>query len=467
MSDTITLAVEEPTEGRSAPAWTPGQQTAFAAPGTPEEPEKPNRARKRASRRSASIEPLPYVPLPEKKAKILSKGEQKKADKIAAAKAAAADATTLRINGSDENVKIPKKAWLTLTNRKKARPDEVAETLTDLASMLENGDSEHQSIKALADQYASYDIGEAYERVKLLLERGVTLPAAMADQTDNFPPVVRELLGAANMAKDMHRNLRQAALIIVEADNIKGQVRSALFKPGFMLFLLMGFIILAVTYMLPMTADMFTGIGAEAPPTTVIVMIAGEWLKWIFIVIIGLAILFAIAWQAFLKRNQRIATRADLAALRAPLFGEILKMSAAARFCDVLSACLAVDMSEVESLKTAARACGNKALQKWIDEHVGRQEHGVAGFADVTKTDLFPWNLHNRIATTTSLVRRIDILQELSETFHSKAQVRLNRFAERIGPISEAVVVAAIVGVVVLVASPVLAFIPTMIETVG
>lgn len=410
----------------------------------------------------------PVKPLPEpKKVKALSKSGQKKADKAQLTKERIADAAAMRINGVDGDVEIPKKPFLTFFSGKRARPDEIAETLTDLASMLENGQSEHKSVAALAEQYINYDIGQAYERIVMLMDRGVTLGNAMADQEDEFPPVVRELLGAAKMPKDTHRNLRQAAIIIVEADNIKSQIKAATFKPGLMLFFLVVFTLAAVQWLLPMTTSMFTGIGAEMPPTTQIIMNIGESLKWVLLGGLVLVVLWKAFWTLYGKNNEAISTIMDTWSLKVPLIGDIMRMSVAARFCDVLAACLAVGMSEIESLETAGRACGNKALASWINEHVGRQRVGLVAFADVSKTEMLPWNFRNRIETTSSLSRRVEILRELAESFHFKAQQRLNRFAERVGPITEGVVVVAVIIVVMLIISPILTFIPTMLETIG
>jgi len=462
MSDIFTLA-DEPAEPTPAPA--------AVAPGHAPEPEPAPAAPKRQERgkrkRAAGAEELPYVPLPEPRQKKVTAAAQRKAEQGQLAKEQEADAAAVRINGTDEDTEIPKKPWLTIVNGKRARPDEVAETLTDLAAMLESGESEYRSVKALADQYANYDIGQAYERVALLLNRGVTLSDAMADQTDAFPPVVRELIGAANMPKDMHRNLRQAATIILEADNIKSQVRGALFKPGFMLVFLLAFTVAAVQFLLPMTTGMFTGIGAEPPAATLATIAVGQSLVWVMGGLLVVVLLLLGWWFLFGKRSEKAARRMDAFALKAPLVGDIMRMAAAARFCDVLAACLSVGMSELEALETAARACGNKALQAWVYEHVGRQRFGVVTFSDVAKTDLLPWNLRNRIETTTSLTRRIEILRELAETFHTKSQARLSRFAERIGPITEGVVVVTVVIVVAIIISPILTFIPTLIQTVG
>lgn len=463
--------------GSGAPStgWRPGQGAGFgtavaqlqAAPAKKQARQKKARTKRGKKGDQAALVDAPVKLLPEPKPpKKLSNRQQAKADKVQLAKERNADAAAMRINGVDGDVEIPKKPWITVFNGKRARPDEVAETLTDLASMLENGQSEHKSVDALAVQYANYDIGQAYERVVMLLDRGVTLGDAMADQEDAFPPVVRELIGAAKMPRDTHRNLRQAAIIIVEADNIRSQIKSALFKPGLMFFFLIVFAVSAVQWLLPMTAGMFTGIGAQMPPMTKTIMAAGEVLKWMLLAFVLLAMMWKLFWTLYGSTNERIAAINDSLALKVALVGDIMRMAVAARFCDVLAACLAVGMSEIEALETAGRACGNRALAAWVNEHVGRQRVGLVSFSDVAKTEMLPWNFRNRIETTSSLTRRVEILRELAESFHYKAQQRLTRFAERVGPITEGVVVVAVIIVVMLIISPILTFIPTMLETI-
>lgn len=434
-------------------------------PASKKRPAKGTKKSAKGDKGAAPVAPVKLLSEP-KPPKKLSKHQQAKVDKAQRIKEQTADAAAMRINGVDGDVEVPKKPWITVFSGKRARPDEVAETLTDLASMLENGQSEHKSVEALAVQYANYDIGQAYERVVMLLDRGVTLGAAMADQEDEFPPVVRELIAAAKMPRDTHRNLRQAAIIIMEADNIRSQIKSALFKPGMMLFFLIVFALASVQWLLPMTAGMFTGIGATMPPMTKTIMTVGEWLKWVLLGLMVLVIMWKFFWAVYGKNNERIAIINDTLALKVALIGDIMRMAVAARFCDVLAACLAVGMSEIEALETAGRACGNRALAGWVSEHVGRQRVGLVAFSDVAKTEMLPWNFRNRIETTSSLTRRIDILRELAESFHFKAQQRLERFAERVGPITEGAVVVAVIFVVMLIISPILTFIPTMLETI-
>ena len=502
MSDTFTLiddtaevegdATRRPTSDSSsdtglstAPTgWQPSAQSTFSAgirastnapekkapaatkkPSTPKKPSK-HRGKLPVDEQGVAA-PVKMLPEP-KPPKALSKKEQAKLTKALLLKERMADADAMRINGvDDDTIEIPKKPWLTVFTGKRARPDEVAETLTDLASMLENGQTERKSVDELAVQYANYDIGQAYERVVMLMDRGVTLGAAMADQTDSFPSVVRELIGAAKMPKDMHHNLRQAAVNIIEGDNTKSQIKSALFKPGFMAFFLLVFTLAAIQWLLPMTAGMFAGIGAEIPQSTVIIMTVGSFLKWGLLALIILIFLGNAFWLLVGKNNERLATWADTLSLKAPLIGEIMSMSVAARFCDVLAAALGVGMSEIEALETASRACGNRALKRWVGEHVARQRIGIVAFSDVAKTDMLPWNFRNRIETTTSLTRRVEILLELADTFHAKAQQRLTRFADRVGPITEGIVVVVVIGVVMLIISPILGFVPTLIETIG
>lgn len=476
MSEVFTLD-EEPTlsdaGAKPTKSWQPSQEArTFSAPapaaadGFSVRADKSKRGKKVKPATEDTVAPVKLLPAP-KPEKKLSKKEQAKAEKAQLAKVREADAAAMRINGVDGDVEIPKKPWLTVFSGKRARPDEVAETLTDLASMLESGESEHKAVSALAEQYADYDIGQAYERVVMLLDRGVSLGGAMSEQTDSFPSVVRELIGAAKMPKDMHRNLRQAALIIVEADTVKSQIKSALFKPGFLLFFLVAFTLVSIQWLLPMTAGMFTDIGAELPAMTQTILTIGGLLKWVLLAVIIVVILFNFFWIVFGRYNERIATIYDTQALKAPLVGDIMRMSVAARFCDVLAACLSVGMSEIEALETAARACGNRALKRWVDEHVGRQRAGLVAFSDVAKTEMLPWNFRNRMETTSSLTRRVEILGELASTFHSKAQVRLTRFAERIGPITEGAVIVIVILVVLLIISPILTFIPTMLSTIG
>lgn len=135
---------------------------------------------------------------------------------------------------------------------KKLSSEDVGETLDDLASMLEAGESEARALQLLADNYKKTNVGGAYSRAAdQMSKNGKTIIEAIVAETDVFPQVARELIKAAATPRGLHENLRHAALIIVEGADIKSRIRAALFKPLMTAVLVVAFVLVAAEWLLP------------------------------------------------------------------------------------------------------------------------------------------------------------------------------------------------------------------------
>jgi type II secretory pathway component PulF len=363
---------------------------------------------------------------------------------------------------------IPEKRPLFTVVGKKASAEDIGETLEDLASMLEAGESEDHALMELSKHYAKINVGIAYKRAaEKMNERGDTVIEALVAETDVFPRVARELIAAASTPRDLHANLRHAALIIVEGSDVKAKIRSALFKPLMTLVIVLLFILGSAEFLLPGVATMFTSIGAEVPPLTVNMIAFGSSLKWVMLGMAVAAIGWLIFWVSAGRKNLKLRILRDTWAIRAPMIGPIAQMATAARFTEVLAACLASGMSELDALEVAGRACGNEAVDAHVREHIAKQRVGEAVFVDVADTPLFPWNLKNRIEVAPSPRQRISIMKDLAQVFHKKSHRRLEAFADRVGPITEIFVLSAAAIVILMVAIPVTTFAPALVQMSG
>jgi type II secretory pathway component PulF len=410
--------------------------------------------------KTSSAKPIDLLQGPAQKVKA---PKVTRADKVARANARAAERSRDVSTSDGTGTKRP---GITIVG-KKSPVDDVAETLEDLASMLEAGESEDRAVQQLAKQYGKYNIGMAYKRVGARMINGTTIIEALNAETDVLPRVARELIAAGSTPRDLHSNLRQAARIIVASSDVKAKVRSALFKPLLTLGIVIVFILGAAEWLLPSVVDMFTSIGSDAPQATVIMIAVGGSLKWVLGGVAALVLLWMGYWIFSGRKNQKLRVIRDRFSLNAPLIGPITKMGVAGRFTDVLAACLSSGMTELDALEIAGRSCGNEAIEAHVREHIVRQRVGEAVFGDVARTELFPWNLSHRIDIAPSPRQRIEVMRDLAKVFNKKSDRRLNAFVDKVGPLTEIVVLIAAAVVILMVAIPVTTFAPALMNLAG
>ncbi|HST02074.1 MAG TPA: type II secretion system F family protein, partial [Usitatibacter sp.] len=140
---------------------------------------------------------------------------------------------------------------------------------------------------------------------------------------------------------------------------IKGKIKGALFYPVAVLVVAAVVVAVIMIFVIPVFKDLFKGFGADLPAPTLVVMAISDFMVhnwwWLF------GGTFAGVWFFFYswKRSLAMQRFMDRIALRIPVFGEVIRKAAIARWCRTLSTMFAAGVPLVESLDSVAGASGN------------------------------------------------------------------------------------------------------------
>jgi type IV pilus assembly protein PilC len=116
----------------------------------------------------------------------------------------------------------------------------------------------------------------------------------------------------------------------------------------------------------PVFADLFTSFGASLPTPTVIVINISNWTQanWYIVVAVAYGVKTGLGWAY--KNNETAHYQMDKMILAAPVFGNILKKAAVARFARTLSTMFSAGVPLVEALQSVAGATGNIVYEKAV-----------------------------------------------------------------------------------------------------
>ena len=171
---------------------------------------------------------------------------------------------------------------------------------------------------------------------------------------------------------------------------IKNKIKSALIYP--VAVLVVAFVVLAVImiFVIPAFKDVFSSFGADLPAPTLIVIAMSEFFVsyWylIFLVIFGGGYVFFESW----KRSVKMQKMMDRLLLRVPVFGELVRKSAIARWTRTLSTMFAAGVPLVEALDSVGGASGNAVYQEATEQIQKDVSTGSALTTSMQTTGVFP-----------------------------------------------------------------------------
>jgi type IV pilus assembly protein PilC len=228
-----------------------------------------------------------------------------------------------------------------------------------LATMMKSGVPLLQAFDIVGKGHSNAAVQRLLADVKTEVETGSSLKQAFAKHPLYFDALFVNLVGAGEQAGILDTVLDRLATYKEKILAIKNKIKSALFYP--IAVIVVAIIITAVImiFVIPAFKNVFASFGADLPGPTLIVMgISDFFVEYWYIVFggSGLAI-----WTFFWtwKRSTKMQIVMDRIALRIPIFGELIRKSAIARWTRTLATMFAAGVPLVEALDSVAGAAGN------------------------------------------------------------------------------------------------------------
>ena len=228
-----------------------------------------------------------------------------------------------------------------------------------LATMMKSGVPLLQAFDIVGKGHSNAAVQRLLADVKTEVETGSSLKQAFAKHPLYFDALFVNLVGAGEQAGILDTVLDRLATYKEKILAIKNKIKSALFYP--IAVIVVAIIITAVImiFVIPAFKNVFASFGADLPgPSLIVMAISDFFVEYWYIVFggTGLAI-----WTFFWtwKRSTKMQIVMDRIALRIPIFGELIRKSAIARWTRTLATMFAAGVPLVEALDSVAGAAGN------------------------------------------------------------------------------------------------------------
>lgn len=370
--------------------------------------------------------------------------------------------------GYDENgVELEKAPMFVLYKGRKSKPEKIARAIRALTMVLKVGESETRALEIVGEQFSKYEIGKAFTHAaKRMRENGASFKQAlMAEEV--LPRTVRELVEASQTSQAMQKNLRVAATLIGESQNVKKKLLMNLIQPGFMLALCIVLLFVAVTVIIPNLISSFSMLGTKTPAMTLMVLQAAEITKWVLGAGFVLGFLFAGYWVTMGRKSQKFRVLMDTIALRVWAVGPIVQLSATSRLFQLLSANLTTGIGEPDALRSAANGCGNEAVKYHCVRHAERMIEEGLPLKGFVESSLIPGDARNMLSSAPSVRQEIEIMNELAPEYRAEANVQLETLSKTLDPLVNYLVYGIAGILIIAIVLPMYSMYPDLMNITG
>jgi len=286
------------------------------------------------------------------------------------------------------NVKRKSKS-LNLTIGTGVKAVEISRFTRQFAVMIEAGLPLVQCLDILAAQTTNKVLAKVIANVRDTVSSGSTLADALAKEKKVFDQLYVSMIEAGEVGGALDVILKRLADYREKADAIKRKIKGALTYPAIMLVMLVLISFIMLTFIIPIFAGMFEGLGAELPKPTQIVINLSNWLKGNLHLIIGGAILIVIIYK-LMRKNSKTRYYIDYLFLKLPLFGMLIRKTAVARFSRTLGTLIQSGVNIIDALQVTAKTAGNDVIARAIKNAIIAISQGETIAKPLEESGVFP-----------------------------------------------------------------------------
>ena len=257
------------------------------------------------------------------------------------------------------------------------------------ATMIGAGLPMVQCLEILSQQMESAELRRIIGEVKESVQAGTTLAEALSRHKKVFDDLYVNMVDAGEIGGALDTILVRLAVYREKADALARKVKGAMIYPAVVMTVAIAVTFIMLTYIVPIFAKMFEGLGAELPAPTQFVLSLSAFLRANILTGLGLLIALIIAYKYYSKTSSG-RLNVDRVKLKLPLLGDLIRKSAIARFSRTLSTLISSGVSILDALDITARASGNRVIHDAIKRSVLSIAEGETITQPLKASKVFP-----------------------------------------------------------------------------
>jgi general secretion pathway protein F len=303
-----------------------------------------------------------------------------------------------------------------------------------LATLVGAGVPLVNALQSLSTQVEEPASREVLEGIQGAVREGTSLARAVEAYPGTFPDLYKSMVRAGEESGMLALSLSRLADHLERQARTKNRVRSALTYPLLMASVGALVVVFLMTFVVPKIVGVFAHLGRALPlPTRILIGIsdtlAAGWWAMLAVLVAGILLV-----RRYLATDRGRHAR-DTLALRAPLIGRVIHLSALSRFTRTLSTLVAGGIPVDRALHVVAPVVGNVVIAEMIDGASARVVEGTS-LSDALKAHAeIPPALIQMVAVGEESGKLDFMMGKMADALDEEIEARLSRLLSLLEPL--------------------------------
>lgn len=312
--------------------------------------------------------------------------------------------------------------------------DDIAITTRQLATLLGAGVTLVEALTALVDQVEKERLKMILSEVKSRVNEGSSLADALAAHQKVFGSLYVNMIRAGEHSGALDTVLLRLADFTENQSKLQQKIVGTMTYPAIMVLVGVGILTLLMVVVIPKVTKIFTTMKATLPWTTRLLIWTSNMLQdWWFIIFPLLAITIVSVTSYF--RSPKGKPVWDRYALKAPIFGGLLRLLAIARFSRTLATLLKSGVPLLTAMDITKAVVTNSVLADVVEKARDAIREGESIATPLKRSGEFPPLVYHMVSIGEKSGQLEDMLLSVADNYENQVNVRIGALTSMLEPL--------------------------------
>lgn len=337
----------------------------------------------------------------------------------------------------------------------KLRTEQVAAVTRQMASLLQAGIPLAEALRMIIEQAPDKRIESAFRDIREKVTQGMPLGDAVLQHPAYFTDLYSNMVKAGESSGALDKVLVRLAGFLQAQTRLKNKVGAAMIYP--MIMCGVGVIVVAVlmVFVVPRVTQLIKGRGQELPLPTKILIAGSDFLvHWWFLVLVGILVA-SIAFNLFVH-GERGGLVWDRFKLRLPVFGDLMRKQAMARFSITLATLLRSGVPALQAIDVTKNVLDNRVLKNALQTVHDRVVEGTDLATPMKMSGVFPPTVSYMVGVGEQAGNLEEMLERIAGTYDEEVDLATQKMTSVIEPLIIVLLAVIVAGIVIAIVMPLL-----------
>ena len=334
--------------------------------------------------------------------------------------------------------------------------------LTQLSTYVKSGVPLTDSVKILSQQNKKHNLKKVYDSMIYSLTMGDSFSEAMSSQGKVFPPLLINMVKAAEMMGDLEGTLDEMSGYYQQREDTRKAMISALTYPTLIMVFAFFVVAFILIYIIPKFESIYDQMGVQITGITAFVLNAAKWLELNYFYVVGIIVGFILIFKALYNYIYSFRTAVQFVTMRLPVVGKIIIYNEITLFAKTFASLNKNNILLTDSIELLQKITNNGIYKMIMYDTISNLLKGEKMSLSFKDNWAIPELAYYMIATGESTGELATMLDKVSEYYLGQQKLIAKTLQTFIEPITIVLLAVVVGGIIVAVIVPVFSLYSSM-----